>query len=783
VTQPQPPSEGRDEKRESPTRTSMDAMSREIASPATTMPEQLGRYRIVGVLGEGAMGIVYEAEQAEPVSRRVAIKAMNPSLLARPLSGELRARLRMQFEAERQQLAAQQHPGIVTLLDAGDQDGLPYFVMELIEGGNLREHCERCGLSLRERALLAALVCDAVHHIHSLGMLHNDLKPGNILVQAMDGVRLPKIIDLGVARNRGAEVLGLIGVPRGEGLGTYQYMSPEQAARARTSGPASDVYSLGVILYVLTAGRLPYAISSQGVASAPDLIARAAVPPPSKFNPEIDARLERIILRALEKEPSRRPQSAAEFARLLREWAEPAPALDAREPSLRAGLAGFLRRKPIVAALVASIVPGLVVQWALDDHASFGSRPNFRLADLGEWTTIAPAEPWRAQNGLDLTLVVGLNDQDRVDLEALNRQAGVPEAAIGLPRAAFATMIQKLASAKPAPALIVPDVTFAGAMEAADDMLRASLELARETTDRMPVVPVFVPDTRKPDAPKYPSPAIVGRTLEGDVTMLTGGLALWRIELARARPDEDAKPSLALQARAQMLAPQTPFDTVILPWSSEIELRFRPRDGRPGPDPERIRLTEVRTGSAANTAGLLNSDTVARYAVPIPETGALRVVSYTELVAMDAASLGALVGGKVVFLGDISTPPLEELELSEADASIAPGRAEAVPRVFGHAAAYARLAVNQPVSSPTPPIHWAIMLMASGAGAALASRVRGLPASVLAVTGLTAVWWGCTLACYFGMEFLVNPLHTGLMLWTGWLVVRSGSALLGGNVR
>jgi hypothetical protein len=194
-------------------------------------------------------------------------------------------------------------------------------------------------------------------------------------------------------------------------------------------------------------------------------------------------------------------------------------------------------------------------------------------------------------------------------------------------------------------------------------------------------------------------------------------------------------------------------------------------------------VTEVRTGSAGNSAGLLNSDTVARYALPIPETNALHVVGYEELLAMDAESLGALVSGKTVFLGDIRRPPLEELELSDADASVAQGHAEAVPRVFGHAAAYARLAVGQPVASPAPPAEWAMMLIATGVGAGVASRVRTLPASVLTGVGLTGVWWGCTLATYYGAECLVNPLHTAAMLWTGWLIVRVGSALLGGNVR
>ena len=216
-------------------------------------PELIGPYRLLGTLGEGGMGTVYLAEQTAPVRRTVAVKVVKRGM-------DTAAVLR-RFEAERQALAVMEHPGIARVLDAGaTAGGRPYFVMEHVDGVPINRFCDDRRLPLGGRLDLFALVCDAVAHAHSKGVIHRDLKPGNVLVAEVDGRAVPKVIDFGVAKvtadtDAGGELVTAVG----QIVGTPEYMSPEQAE----NGPAgidtrTDVYALGVILYELLAGALPF---------------------------------------------------------------------------------------------------------------------------------------------------------------------------------------------------------------------------------------------------------------------------------------------------------------------------------------------------------------------------------------------------------------------------------------------------------------------------------------------------------------------------------------------
>ncbi len=216
-------------------------------------PERIGPYRLLEVLGEGGMGVVYHAEQTEPVSRRVALKIIKLGMETK----EVVAR----FEVERQALALMDHPGIARVYDAGvTEAGRPYFVMELVRGMPITEYCDRERLNTRERMQLFIQVCQAVQHAHQKGVIHRDLKPSNLLVTIQDGKPVPKIIDFGIAKAMHRRLTDQTLVTHvGEIIGTPAFMSPEQLEGTLLDvDTRADIYSLGVTLYLLLTGHLPF---------------------------------------------------------------------------------------------------------------------------------------------------------------------------------------------------------------------------------------------------------------------------------------------------------------------------------------------------------------------------------------------------------------------------------------------------------------------------------------------------------------------------------------------
>jgi non-specific serine/threonine protein kinase/serine/threonine-protein kinase len=330
-------------------------------SEALETSRQIGPYRLEQVIGQGGMGEVWLAEQTEPIRRRVALKIIKPGMDSRQVVAR--------FEAERQALALMSHPYVAKVYDAGTTPGgRPFFAMEYVPGVPITEYCERHKLTLRQRLELFQKVCEGVQHAHHKAIIHRDLKPGNVLVMQQDGVAQPKIIDFGVAKATSQKLteqtmFTQIGVL----IGTPEYMSPEQAdLTGEDVDTRTDVYSLGVILYELLAGALPFEPTELRKAGfdgirrmiREDTPARPSVRAsvitrnspegtqgglPRNLSRALSGDLDWIALKALEKDRGRRYESPADFARDIGRHLMDEPVV-ARPPTLSYRAGRFVRR-------------------------------------------------------------------------------------------------------------------------------------------------------------------------------------------------------------------------------------------------------------------------------------------------------------------------------------------------------------------------------------------------------------------------------------------------------
>jgi len=299
------------------------------------------------------MGTVYEAEQEKP-RRLVALKVIRPGLLTPQ-------RLR-RFEQESQLLGWLQHPGIAQVYEAGTADAghgpQPFFAMELIRGRTLDQHAVAARLGTRDRLELVARICDAVQHAHQKGIVHRDLKPGNIVI---DATGQPKILDFGVARATESDLHATLETGFGQVVGTLPYMSPEQVA----GDPAeldtrSDVYALGVILYELLVGRLPYDLPRRSLPEAMRIIHEQEPARLGTIDRALRGDVETIVAKALEKEKDRRYQSAAELAADIRRFLRDEPIV-ARPSSAAYQLRKFARRNKALVGGIAAVFVVLAV--------------------------------------------------------------------------------------------------------------------------------------------------------------------------------------------------------------------------------------------------------------------------------------------------------------------------------------------------------------------------------------------------------------------------------------
>lgn len=334
------------------------------ASPLDdALPRSIGPYRILRLLGEGGMGLVYEAEQRTELRRRVALKVLRPGVNTRDVLAR--------FEAERQALAVMRHPGISEVFDAGaTEDGRPYFVMELVDGEPITHYADNNKLGVEERVRVFIQVCRAVQHAHQKGVIHRDLKPSNILVTVRDDMPVPKIIDFGIAKATGEPLTERTLVTQlGRAVGTPAYMSPEQAGASQLDvDTRSDIYSLGVTLYELLVGKLPVDPRDIGAAAflaqlmtkdtdpitpstryatldkdLKESIARFRRTDSGSLRRDVHGDLDWVVLKAIDKDRERRYDTANALATDLERHLKNEPVF-ARPPSVGYRTSRFVKR-------------------------------------------------------------------------------------------------------------------------------------------------------------------------------------------------------------------------------------------------------------------------------------------------------------------------------------------------------------------------------------------------------------------------------------------------------
>ncbi len=363
--------------------------------------ELIGPYKLREMVGEGGMGVVYVAEQTEPVRRKVALKIIKPGMDTK----EVVAR----FEAERQALALMNHPNIARVFDVGaTESGRPYFVMELVRGVPINEFCDHQRLSTSQRLELFVDVCRAVQHAHQKGIIHRDLKPSNVLVSEIDGSLVPKVIDFGVAKAVNQKLVEqTVYTQFSQMIGTPLYMSPEQAGTGVVDvDTRSDVYSLGVLLYELLTGSTPFDRDTMKNAGFDEVrrIIREEEPSrpsahistlqaetlstlassrrcdPRRLRDSLKGELDWIVMKALEKDRNRRYESASDLAEDVQRHLNNEP-VEACPPTVAYRLRKYVRRHRALMATTAIVALTMVLGTGISLWQMVEAQDARKLAD------------------------------------------------------------------------------------------------------------------------------------------------------------------------------------------------------------------------------------------------------------------------------------------------------------------------------------------------------------------------------------------------------------------
>jgi len=735
--------------------------------------DRLGDFVLTRLLGVGGMGAVFEATQDAP-KRTVAVKVLSGSA-----NDAANAARRLRQEAELQGRLA--HPGIAQVYDSGVADTphgpVAYYAMEYIRGArSLNRYADENKLSLGERAALLARVCEAAEHGHRAGVVHRDLTPLNILVDA-DG--RPRIIDFGIARSPG-ENAGTLATRVGTLVGTLRYMSPEQCeADPRAIDARSDVYSLGIVLYELACGGAPYELDNLTLPQAVDVIRRTPAKDAGAANPECRGDLAAVIRKALAKDKMARYQSAAELGEELERFASGKPVLAGRGgglASLSTALTSFVRRRTMVAA-------ALVVVGACVLSATIGVRVafNWTIAARRVETWMINASP-RAE-ALDRVRVIRYNSLDGAGLEALARRLdiqGVSGDNVRSYRLLHARLMNDLAVAGVSAAgwmTVFPgsdhtDVLVGGisALRAAGcEVWMASGSIRAQESPGSPVV-----------APELVGPARAGFAAHLSSTEPGTFLIPIAVDVGANEPVASMWLGLAGSARHPGLDVHVGFG----PDESHVRLRAtRPASGALNAAwltrEDLVRVFGISTiGVEVPGAGLVASDVAALVRVEgarARDAGADATRELADVLTADAQTRRRWYGGKVVLVGD--TAAAEAMQPLDSGAPVWIGD------VYAATTEQLLSSTQSILRSPGEAESWIVTAGAALLGVAAAWR-RRLGVGVVLLAALTLMLALGSVWVLREADYLCNPLVPLISLWIAggsWLVLRRRSGLVEGT--
>ncbi|MHC5114583.1 MAG: protein kinase domain-containing protein [Planctomycetota bacterium] len=739
--------------------------STHIEPPASPeAPRAIGRYRLERVIAAGGMGTVYLALQDKP-HRAVALK-----LLTRGLSSATSAR---RFESEAQILGHLHHPGIAQVYDAGMHDdgtaNVPYFVMEYVPNGKgITEYADANELDQRERVELLARVCDAVDHGHQRGIVHRDLKPANILVDA-DGN--PKVIDFGVARVTDSDLAATTHrTAVGELVGTVQYMSPEQVdANPDDIDGRSDVYSLGVVLYELLCGALPYDLDGKPLHVATHLVRETPPRRLSTVDGTLRGDLETIVTTAMHRNRQRRYRAAGDLASDLRRYLGGEP-IAARREQVAAVVGTHARREiakhPFVSWLAAVVVAALAARY-VGVPLFYRWTPLHRIIEKMILINVTPDGLGGAVESVKLITLADATDPAALAVEI--GVAGVSNDDVTSVRRLHGRLMERLSRA--GVRVVVFDISFRG--ETAHDA--GFVAGVRALREREIDVVVAVADWQRDDEglPDTSSTILASGVRWGAATGLYNATGPWSLDLLLERDGRAPMPSLALAAHA---AQRWPGADVALEldreWGS-VEATFS-RDNPDVPharrflgDPERIALSAVDHELRTDTRlGLERGDIVGTYVLDVPDEAGLAAITleYADVLLASDVQLRDWLADRVVVIGN-----------ARNGVDLHPyvgGR-----RIYGcyaHAVGIDALSRGVTVRFPRPWQVIVVLLAGAMLGGLVAVLVRGSAWRRLLVLGAVAVL-GIAVAvmAYRQASYLFNPvIPIVAMLLAAWLASR-----------
>ncbi|MBX3359149.1 MAG: protein kinase [Phycisphaeraceae bacterium] len=731
-----------------PTRTPRPShpLPAEVASDAADLPvpQRIGKYTIRRLIASGGMGSVFEAVQEQP-HRTVAVKVMK---------GGQGARSTRRFELESQLLARLHHPGIAQVYDAGvyptRHGSAPYFVMEYVPSGlPITGYAEIHGLNLRERLALFVKVCEAVDHGHRQGVLHRDLKPGNIIVDDQGNA---KIIDFGVALAIGADATAAsIGTLDGQLVGTLQYMSPEQVGDSTVQDidERSDVYSLGVVLYELVYGRIPYDVTEVSLPNAVRMIQQVPCRPPPESLREVPNEVARLIEAATEKDPALRIRSAADLARNTQRYLDGEP-LDVLRASLAylaaAKTRSYLHRHravPLAAITVASVVVAFLVGVPLVyRYTSLNSAYERSLAGLGG-----------GFDRFESVRMIGIGvDEETVAAAA---EAGITDFkgnAETTRRLNTALMERLLGSGARVVAL---DFHMPSRTPIDEGFASAARSLRQSGIDVVACSVSWAPVSQDDYAGM--SPTIAREVQVGTASGQFSDHYLWKLDLFVQRGDEPPRESLALAAFGCWRHPgvervvgfDRPNATVTVNYvAREAEARHIIRTIAPT---DRVVLTAGHEPETQGDAGfgLRPGDTVGYFALPMPPIERFREAMYSAAQVLRASpgQLREWFEGKAVVVGrtDVEADTFPHSALGKA------------PGFWGHSSGLELLIRGAATWSPSANHGYAATLIGALLGILFAALwpqralMRALAVAGAAVLAIAAslAWYRIDMTVYF----------------------------------